>query len=160
MGRADVLVHRIAVKRPEERVYFSLALPRNTHSIRGIEAGLRHGTKASGIVKPAGLLQFQIAGAANHCYSTELVTGGAGASVLEPGFPVGLPGFRQPVKWMKEGFIQCGTNEPDAILLNGQRTLYGCYQNHLGLFYNKAVTYTVTLYLWLQFTDNATAYDP
>ena len=173
----DVIVQKLHISKMGEQHYFQINVPRLAEKIVGVELGaffqsivLRRPEEEHHFLRIkrnplVGEINLQTSNQPNFFYAAELVQQdkniGAddllkyneqwrqrGRSQEPPYNPVSPDPF-----WKSEQSTHGGRKELDEILIDEQRTIYGCYKDLIGVRDSINYSYTVLLYVWYQINE-------
>ena len=173
----DVVVQRLQITKKGERHYFQINVPRQAEKIVGVELGAFLNTavvladrslSANNWLsikrnKQIGEVQLQTSNQPNFFYSGELIqedanigiadfiNTGKSEEVVVRQLKVDPPPSKN--YWKSRQFTHGGRRELDEILIDEQRTIYGCFKDVIGEAEGKNIDYTVLIYVWFQLND-------
>ena len=172
----DTIVKKLAITKKEERHYFQINVPRQAEKIVGVELSAFFNTVMNvndnsqatdtwlGIKrnKVLGDVQLQTTCQPNFFYAAALVEQDANLRIMDFRKPANshtdllVPFFFTPqinYYWKSQQYTHGGRKELDEILIDDERTIYGCYTDMIGATVKQRINYTVTIYIWFQLKD-------
>ncbi len=172
----DVIVQKLHISKMGEQHYFQVNVPRLAEKIVGVELGAFFQSQISRGEKEQynflkikrnkllGEIKMQTSNQPNFFYAAELVQEDKNIGAddfLKNTKRFGQSNRSQPQHnplppepfWKSEQYTHGGRKELDEILIDEERTIYGCYKDVIGKRDEINYSYTVLLYVWYQINE-------